>query len=152
MKNCNLIIYDTAGEETELTEMDEELYRKTDGAVLVVAVEYELSSLLPLINAYRRVKDSDDVPIVLVISKCDLPAEKWKFTDEDIEKFMKDNNISEHVHTSAKENGQIDAPFSKLIELIKLQNQKQATKSIAEPATMPATKPAKRVKKKWFCF
>ncbi|KAE8622862.1 hypothetical protein XENTR_v10005417 [Xenopus tropicalis] len=74
-ETCLLDILDTAGQE-EYSAMRDQYMRTGEGFLCVFAINNSKS--FADINAYReqikRVKDSDDVPMVLVGNKCDLPS------------------------------------------------------------------------------
>ncbi|XGW30847.1 hypothetical protein V3C99_009648, partial [Haemonchus contortus] len=72
-ETCLLDILDTAGQE-EYSAMRDQYMRTGEGFLLVFAVN-ESKSFENVANyreQIRRVKDSDDVPMVLVGNKCDL--------------------------------------------------------------------------------
>jgi len=73
---CRLDILDTAGQD-EYSAMREQYMRTGEGFMLVYAVDkpssFELLSMIGL--QVKRVKDRDDVPMVLVGNKCDLEAQ-----------------------------------------------------------------------------
>ncbi|CAJ0959525.1 unnamed protein product [Ranitomeya imitator] len=74
-ETCLLDILDTAGQE-EYSAMRDQYMRTGEGFLCVFAINNSKS--FADINSYReqikRVKDSDDVPMVLVGNKCDLPT------------------------------------------------------------------------------
>ncbi|XP_074833461.1 GTPase NRas isoform X1 [Carettochelys insculpta] len=74
-ETCLLDILDTAGQE-EYSAMRDQYMRTGEGFLCVFAINNSKS--FADINLYReqikRVKDSDDVPMVLVGNKCDLPT------------------------------------------------------------------------------
>uniref|UniRef100_A0A671MHA2 small monomeric GTPase n=2 Tax=Sinocyclocheilus TaxID=75365 RepID=A0A671MHA2_9TELE len=74
-ETCLLDILDTAGQE-EYSAMRDQYMRTGEGFLCVFAINNTKS--FEDIHQYReqikRVKDSDDVPMVLVGNKCDLPA------------------------------------------------------------------------------
>uniref|UniRef100_A0AAQ4R6F8 GTPase KRas n=1 Tax=Gasterosteus aculeatus aculeatus TaxID=481459 RepID=A0AAQ4R6F8_GASAC len=74
-ETCLLDILDTAGQE-EYSAMRDQYMRTGEGFLCVFAINNTKS--FQDIHQYReqikRVKDSDDVPMVLVGNKCDLPA------------------------------------------------------------------------------
>ncbi|GFR09369.1 GTPase NRas [Trichonephila clavata] len=73
-ETCLLDILDTAGQE-EYSAMRDQYMRTGEGFLLVFAVNnaksYEDISMYR--EQIKRVKDADDVPMVLVGNKCDLP-------------------------------------------------------------------------------
>ncbi|KAG8131977.1 putative GTPase NRas-like protein [Naja naja] len=74
-ETCLLDILDTAGQE-EYSAMRDQYMRTGEGFLCVFAINNSKS--FADINLYReqikRVKDSEDVPMVLVGNKCDLPT------------------------------------------------------------------------------
>merc|ERR1711911_351508 len=80
-ETCLLDILDTAGQE-EYSAMRDQYMRTGEGFLLVFAVNNAKS--FEDISAYReqikRVKDAEEVPMVLVGNKCDLPREQltWR--------------------------------------------------------------------------
>ncbi|KAF0041321.1 hypothetical protein F2P81_007219 [Scophthalmus maximus] len=66
-ETCLLDILDTAGQE-EYSAMRDQYMRTGEGFLCVFAINNTKSEQI------KRVKDSDDVPMVLVGNKCDLPA------------------------------------------------------------------------------
>lgn len=74
-ETCLLDILDTAGQE-EYSAMRDQYMRTGEGFLLVFAINNAKS--FEDINTYReqikRVKDADEVPMVLVGNKCDLPT------------------------------------------------------------------------------
>lgn len=72
-ETCQLDILDTAGQE-EYSAMGDQYMRTGEGFLLVFAVDdaKSFAKVSHCREQIRRVKDSDDVPIVLVGNKCDL--------------------------------------------------------------------------------
>ena len=72
-ETCLLDILDTAGQE-EYSAMGDQYMRTGEGFLLVFAVDdaKSFNKVAHCREQIRRVKDSDDVPIVLVGNKCDL--------------------------------------------------------------------------------
>jgi len=80
-ETCLLDILDTAGQE-EYSAMRDQYMRTVEGFLLVFAVNSAKS--FEDIGTYReqikRVKDAEEVPMVLVGNKCDLPS--WNVQNE----------------------------------------------------------------------
>lgn len=115
---CLLDILDTAGQE-EYSAMREQYMRTGEGFLIVFAVNSTKS--FEDINMYReeikKVKDSKNVPIVLVGNKCDLPA--WTVDMVQARKMAKQCGIP-FVETSAKTGmGVIDAFYTLVREIRK---------------------------------
>jgi len=74
-ETCLLDILDTAGQE-EYSAMRDQYMRTGEGFLLVFAVNNAKSfeDIAMYREQIKRVKDADDVPMVLVGNKCDLPS------------------------------------------------------------------------------
>lgn len=145
--NMSLNIYDTEGQETYTEDKEGIIYQRSDAAILVVGVDSTLDENIPLINAYRREKDSEDVPFFLCISKTDM---KWTLSREELENFKKEYNFSTHFETSAFNNA--DKNVENMFKCVAEEVMKYRKKFVPEVAEIQLTKPAKRRKKKFLCF
>merc|ERR1712065_91285 len=76
-ETCMLEILDTAGQE-ELTAMRDQYMRSGQGFVLVYSITSmsTFNDIADLRNQICRVKDSDNVPILIAGNKCDLENER----------------------------------------------------------------------------
>nr|B4KB60.1 RecName: Full=Ras-like protein 1; Flags: Precursor [Drosophila mojavensis] len=108
-ETCLLDILDTAGQE-EYSAMRDQYMRTGEGFLLVFAVNSAKS--FEDIGTYReqikRVKDAEEVPMVLVGNKCDLPS--WN--------VAKQYGIP-YIETSAKTRMGVDDAFYTLVREIR---------------------------------
>ncbi|CAL1278529.1 unnamed protein product [Larinioides sclopetarius] len=108
-ETCLLDILDTAGQE-EYSAMRDQYMRTGEGFLLVFAVNnaksYEDISMYR--EQIKRVKDADDVPMVLVGNKCDLPMTE----------LAKSYGIP-FIETSAKTRMGVDDAFYTLVREIR---------------------------------
>ena len=83
---CLLDILDTAGQE-EYSAMRDQYTRSSDCFLVVYSITSRSSfdEVSMLIDICRRVKDTDDIPMVLVGNKCDLEEHREVSTEEGIE-------------------------------------------------------------------
>ena len=79
---------------------------------------HEASNYIEQIN---RIKDSEDVPIVLVGNKCDLPTRN---VDMKQAKEMADNLESPFIETSAKTRMGVDDAFYSLVREIRIKRKR----------------------------
>ncbi|MES1903307.1 MAG: hypothetical protein MHPSP_002934 [Paramarteilia canceri] len=146
MSGYQLYIYDTAGEE-EHTHNTDILYNSSDGAIIAIGVDYPMEDLDSYVDNIKRVKQKEIVPLVICMTKTDLPEEVWKVTREEIQAFSEKHQIKNIFETSAlKGDPSIVQMFNKLIELVKEQRVLEAPLR-----DTISTKPAKR-RKKFLCL
>jgi GTPase KRas protein len=116
-ETCLLDILDTAGQE-EYCAMRDQYMRTGEGFLIVFAVNNATS--FEEINAYReqikRVKDADEVPMVLVGNKCDLPT---RSIDMQQAKDVARNYGVPLVESSAKTRMGVDDAFYTLVREIR---------------------------------
>ncbi|XP_066149360.1 ras-like protein 1 [Euwallacea fornicatus] len=116
-ETCLLDILDTAGQE-EYSAMRDQYMRTGEGFLLVFAVNSVKS--FDDIVVYReqilRVKDTEEVPMVLVGNKCDLPS--WVVNMNGARDVAKQYNIP-FVETSAKTRMGVDDAFYSLVREIR---------------------------------
>lgn len=116
-ETCLLDILDTAGQE-EYSAMRDQYMRTGEGFLLVFAVNNAKS--FEDISTYReqikRVKDADDVPMVLVGNKCDLPC---RMVDMRGAGEVAKNYGIPFVETSAKTRMGVDDAFYTLVREIR---------------------------------
>lgn len=129
-ETCILDILDTAGQE-EYSAMRDQYMRTGEGFLLVFAVNSAKS--FEDISTYReqikRVKDCEDVPMVLVGNKCDLTS--WAFDIEKARHVAEQYNIP-FIETSAKTRMGVDNAFFTLVREIrkdKIEKTKKSKKS-----------------------
>ncbi|KAK4471960.1 hypothetical protein MN116_005339 [Schistosoma mekongi] len=120
---CLLDILDTAGQE-EYSAMRDQYMRTGQGFLCVFAVNNDKS--YEDINKYReqikRVKDADEVPMVLVGNKIDLPSRS--FSANEVQEFSKLCNIP-YVETSAKTRQGVEDAFYTLVREIRKYEEKK---------------------------
>uniref|UniRef100_T1J738 small monomeric GTPase n=1 Tax=Strigamia maritima TaxID=126957 RepID=T1J738_STRMM len=116
-ETCLLDILDTAGQE-EYSAMRDQYMRTGEGFLLVFAVNNGKS--FEDINTYReqikRVKDADEVPMVLVGNKCDLPTRNVDM--KQAAEVAKNYGIP-FIETSAKTRMGVDDAFYTLVREIR---------------------------------
>ncbi|XP_077986421.1 GTPase KRas-like [Glandiceps talaboti] len=116
-ETCLLDILDTAGQE-EYSAMRDQYMRTGEGFLCVFAVNNAKS--FEDIGSYReqikRVKDADDVPMVLVGNKCDLPTRAVDLREAYA--LAKSYGIP-FVETSAKTRQGVDDAFYTLVREIR---------------------------------
>ncbi|CAD5218544.1 unnamed protein product [Bursaphelenchus okinawaensis] len=125
-ETCLLDILDTAGQE-EYSAMRDQYMRTGEGFLLVFALN-ELKSF-ENINQYReqikRVKDSEEVPMVLVGNKCDLPQRAMD--QRQIDDLARNFGVP-YEQTSAKTRVGVDDAFHALVREIRKHKEKQKEK------------------------
>jgi len=116
-ETCLLDILDTAGQE-EYSAMRDQYMRTGEGFLLVFAVNNAKS--FEDISGYReqikRVKDADEVPMVLVGNKCDLPTRNVE--PAQAKEVAKIYQIP-FIETSAKTRMGVDDAFYTLVREIR---------------------------------
>lgn len=116
-ETCLLDILDTAGQE-EYSAMRDQYMRTGEGFLLVFAVNSAKS--FEDIGTYReqikRVKDAEEVPMVLVGNKCDLPS--WAVDTNLAREVAKQYGIL-YIETSAKTRMGVDDAFYTLVREIR---------------------------------
>ncbi|KAL3982458.1 GTPase HRas N-terminally processed domain protein [Acanthocheilonema viteae] len=125
-ETCLLDILDTAGQE-EYSAMRDQYMRTGEGFLLVFAVNEAKSfeNVTQYRDQIRRVKDSDEVPMVLVGNKCDLAqrtVESRAILDASRSLGMP------AVETSAKTRMGVDDAFYTLVREIRKHKEKQCIK------------------------
>ena len=112
-----LEILDTAGTE-QFTAM-RDLYMKTgQGFVLVYSIiaQSTYNDLDPIHDQIVRVRDTDDVPIVVVGNKCDL--ESQRIVSQDDGKALAEKYFADFLEVSAKAEIRVNDVFTTLIKNI----------------------------------
>lgn len=116
-ETCLLDILDTAGQE-EYSAMRDQYMRTGEGFLLVFAVNNAKS--FEDIHTYReqikRVKDAEEVPMVLVGNKCDL--QQWTVNMTEAKELARHFNIP-CIETSAKTRMGVDDAFYTIVREIK---------------------------------
>ncbi|GBP97598.1 Ras-like protein 1 [Eumeta japonica] len=125
-ETCLLDILDTAGQEEYSAMRDQ--YMRTGGFLLVFAVNSAKS--FEDIGSYReqikRVKDAEEVPMVLVGNKCDLHA--WAVDMAQAREVAKQYGVP-FVETSAKTRMGVDDAFYTLVREIRKDKELRGKKS-----------------------
>lgn len=116
-ETCLLDILDTAGQE-EYSAMRDQYMRTGEGFLLVFAVNNAKSfeDIAMYREQIRRVKDADDVPLVLVGNKCDLNVRN--INSKTVDEVAQNYNIP-FVQTSAKTRMGVDDAFYTLVREIR---------------------------------
>ncbi|XP_015450925.1 GTPase NRas isoform X1 [Pteropus alecto] len=131
-ETCLLDILDTAGQE-EYSAMRDQYMRTGEGFLCVFAINNSKS--FADINLYReqikRVKDSDDVPMVLVGNKCDLPTRT--VDTKQAHELAKSYGIP-FIETSAKTRQGVEDAFYTLITVKVLASEKSHCQAALTPA------------------
>uniref|UniRef100_A0A8C7WUT9 HRas proto-oncogene, GTPase b n=1 Tax=Oryzias sinensis TaxID=183150 RepID=A0A8C7WUT9_9TELE len=116
-ETCLLDILDTAGQE-EYSAMRDQYMRTGEGFLCVFAINNTKS--FEDIHQYReqikRVKDSDDVPMVLVGNKCDLPVRTVE--TRQAQELARSYGIP-YIETSAKTRQGVEDAFYTLVREIR---------------------------------
>lgn len=129
-----LDILDTAGQEEYLA-MREQYMRTGEGFLLVYAINSRnsIEELQTFYEQIQRVKDSDNVPVLVVGNKSDLEIERQVSYEEGAE-FAKALNCP-FLETSAKQRINVEEAFYGLVRSI---NKKNApAEAPAEPVAAP---------------
>lgn len=116
-ETCLLDILDTAGQE-EYSAMRDQYMRTGEGFLLVFAVNSMKSfeDIATYREQIKRVKDAEEVPMVMVGNKCDLSA--WGVSMNEAREVAKLYGIP-LVETSAKTRMNVDEAFYALVREIK---------------------------------
>ncbi|KAI6229128.1 (pine wood nematode) hypothetical protein [Aphelenchoides fujianensis] len=125
-ETCLLDILDTAGQE-EYSAMRDQYMRTGEGFLLVFALN-ELKSFENIQHyreQIRRVKDSEEVPMVLVGNKCDLSQRAMD--QRQIDELARSFGIP-YEETSAKTRVGVDNAFHALVREIRKHKDKQQAK------------------------
>jgi small GTP-binding protein len=114
---CTLHVLDTAGQESYSAVLRDQCIRFGDGFLLVFAADSARSfdDALAYREEIRRVKNSRDVPMVLVGNKCDLLAK----ADMMLARCFADSLEMPYVETSAKRRARVDEAFHTLVREIR---------------------------------
>ncbi|ODV82179.1 ras-domain-containing protein [Suhomyces tanzawaensis NRRL Y-17324] len=115
---CDLEILDTAGV-AQFTAMRELYIKSGKGFLLVYSVtdENSLKELLALREQVLRIKDSENVPMVLIGNKCDLEDDRVLSIDDGI-KVSQDWGLVPFYETSAMYKTNVDEAFVDVVRQI----------------------------------
>lgn len=122
-----LEILDTAGQE-EYKSLRDQYMRIADGFILVYSIidAESLHEIEEYYNQIIRVKDTNDVPMVLVGNKCDLENYR-QITKKYVLEYSNKLNI-QHYEVSAKKNININKIFDNLLrKIISLNDNRETT-------------------------
>lgn len=121
-QQCMLEILDTAGTE-QFTAMRDLYMKNGQGFVLVYSITAQstFNDLRDLRDQILRVKDTDDVPMILVGNKCDLETERVVGKDQGANLARGFNNCA-FLETSAKAKTHVNDIFYDLVRQINRKN------------------------------
>eukprot|EP00164_Ancoracysta_twista_P001077 GFYU01001408.1.p1 GENE.GFYU01001408.1~~GFYU01001408.1.p1 ORF type:complete len:187 (-),score=74.12 GFYU01001408.1:576-1136(-) len=134
-KTALLDILDTAGQE-EYNTMQDQWIRDGKGFLLVysIASRQTFDEVQSFHQKILQVKDSDNVPMVLVGNKCDLPDDERRVTSQEGGDLASSFNCP-FIETSAKQPLNVEDAFFKLVREIRK----------ADAATSDPVKPKKKL-------
>lgn len=115
---CDLEILDTAGV-AQFTAMRELYIKSGRGFLLVYSVtdENSLKELISLREQVMRIKDTENVPMVLVGNKCDLEEDRVVSVEDGIRVSQEWGRVP-FYETSARDRTNIDEVFSDVLRQI----------------------------------
>ncbi|XP_062608290.1 ras-related protein Rap1-like isoform X2 [Saccostrea cucullata] len=127
-QQCMLEILDTAGTE-QFTAMRDLYMKNGQGFLLVYSITAQstFNDLQDLREQILRVKDTDDVPMILVGNKCDLEDERVVGKDQGLGLSRHFN--CEFMETSAKKKVNVNEIFCDLVRLINKKNPERRPKN-----------------------
>lgn len=130
-----LDILDTAGQE-EYSAMREQYMRTGEGFLLVYSIDSKpsMDELTSFYEQILRVKESDNVPIVLVGNKCDLENER-QVSYEEGELLAKTFNNCTFIETSAKQSINVEEAFYDLVRSVRNNNKPKAEQAPQEQSS-----------------
>lgn len=160
---CDLEILDTAGV-AQFTAMRELYIKSGKGFLLVYSVtdENSLKELLALREQVLRIKDADNVPMVLIGNKCDLDDERMLSIDDGI-KVSQQWGLVPFYETSAMYKTNVDEAFVDVVRQImrkeaqisaekkqakEIQKQQAADSTVANSEATPVGNEEARLKRK----
>jgi len=116
-QTCLLDILDTAGQE-EYTAMRDQYMRTGEGFLIVFAVNNikSFEDITTYREQIKRIKDAEEVPMVMVGNKCDLPTRQ---VDMQQARDVARNYGIPFIETSAKTRMGVDDAFYTLVREIK---------------------------------
>jgi len=132
-QQCMLEILDTAGTE-QFTAMRDLYMKNGQGFVLVYSITAQstFNDLLDLREQILRVKDTDDVPMILVGNKCDLEDERVVGKDQGPNLARNFSNCA-FLESSAKAKINVNEIFYDLVRQINRKNPDKKAKPTRKP-------------------
>lgn len=117
-----LDVLDTAGQE-EYSAMREQYMRTGEGFLLVYSINSRnsLEELQSFYEQILRVKDSDDVPVIVIGNKCDLEAERQVSYEEGL--ALAEQFNCKFLETSAKQRINVEEAFFDVVRSINDQSE-----------------------------
>ncbi|KAH0791725.1 ras-related protein rab-7A [Histomonas meleagridis] len=116
---CTVNVWDTSGSERHRA-VAPNYYRGTDGCILVYDVSNP-QSVEPLSYWYEEftslvsLPNYDNIPILLIGNKADLPYEKSTY--QDAQSFAETHHIEKHFLASALDGRNINEAFNELVKM-----------------------------------
>lgn len=143
-----LDVLDTAGQE-EYSAMREQYMRTGEGFLLVYSINSRnsLDELQSFYEQILRVKDTENVPVIVVGNKCDLEVERQVSYEEGLAVAKSFN--CEFLETSAKQRINVEEAFYGLVRTIRSENdaktaqEDEAASPVAPPAVASSPKDTK---------
>lgn len=137
-----LDILDTAGQE-EYSAMREQYMRTGEGFLLVYSIDSKpsMDELTSFYEQILRVKESENVPIVLVGNKCDLENER-QVSYEEGELLAKSFNNCTFIETSAKQSINVEEAFYDLVRSVRNNNKPKVVAPPVEESSVPPAEAA----------
>jgi GTPase KRas protein len=144
-EECILDIFDTAGQE-DFSAVRDQYMRTGDGFLCVYSITLQASfdEAISLHEHILRVKDSDEVPFVLVGNKCDLEPDREISTEKG--KQLAVDLSCPFLEASAKTRHNVVEAFETLVREIKKFRNKNA--GPAEPSNTGEVKPKEKKAKR----
>jgi len=113
-----LKLFDTAGQE-KYRGMTKSYFKNAEGALFVFAFNDKKSfeNIGEWMKTFKDYNSKEGIPSYLIGNKCDLTT-GIEVTKEQIEEFIKKNNIEKYMPTSAYANTNIDIVFQDIAEIM----------------------------------
>lgn len=142
-QQCMLEILDTAGTE-QFTAMRDLYMKNGQGFVLVYSITAQstFNDLQDLREQILRVKDTDDVPMVLVGNKCDLEDER--VVGKELGKSLANQFNCAFMETSAKAKINVNDIFYDLVQQINKKSPERKPEALAAAASTLHQFPSRR--------
>eukprot|EP01092_Planopodium_desertum_P005889 TRINITY_DN2435_c0_g1_i1.p2 TRINITY_DN2435_c0_g1~~TRINITY_DN2435_c0_g1_i1.p2 ORF type:complete len:197 (-),score=81.97 TRINITY_DN2435_c0_g1_i1:75-665(-) len=118
-QHCVLNILDTAGQE-EYSAMKDQYMRRGDGFLCVYSITSKASfgEIDEYVDSIRRIKDTDNVPVMIVGNKSDLEDDR-EVPKSEGEAKAKSYGCSVFLETSAKTKTNVEESFYQLVREIR---------------------------------